>query len=94
MKRTTSCNIGNYLYGPLQVTPAGHSYILTAVDMFSKYLVLYPIGNRDSPTVSSALFKLVCNYRICEMFISDQGTEFTAKEAAELYKLLGITQKF
>ena len=68
--------------------------IYTAVDMFSKYLIAYPIANKDSPTVSSALFQLVCNYRICEMLISDQGTEFKAKVAAELYNFLGITQKF
>ena len=46
------------LYGPLPISQQGYSYVLTAVDMFSKYLVSIPIANKDTLSVSSALIQI------------------------------------
>ncbi len=82
------------LYGKLPVTPQGNSFILTAVDMFSKYIVGIPIANKDALTVATALFQLFCTYGVCQTLISDRGTEFTAKVTRELCRLLGVPQQF
>ncbi len=82
------------LYGKLPPTPQGNSFILTAVDMFSKYVVAIPIANKDALTVATALFHLFCTYGVCHTLISDQGSEFTSKVTAELCRLLGISQQF
>jgi hypothetical protein len=35
------------LVGPLPISPQGFSYVLTAVDMFSKYLISIPLANKE-----------------------------------------------
>ena len=82
------------LYGPLPITQQGYSYILTAVDMFSKYLVTIPIANKDTVTVASALTKLFTQYGVCDTLISDRGTEITSKCMAEVCIQLHISQDF
>ena len=39
------------LCGPFLLSSAGHSYIFTAIDMFSKFVYAEPISNCDSLTV-------------------------------------------
>ncbi|MES9904353.1 MAG: integrase [Sedimenticola sp.] len=82
------------LYGPLPISAAGNTYIFTAVDMFTKFLVTFPIGNKDAVTVSSALFKLFTMYGVCDTLISDQGSEFTAQLTREVCKMLDVPQQF
>ncbi|VDI12320.1 Hypothetical predicted protein [Mytilus galloprovincialis] len=64
------------LFGPLKTSPNGNQYLFTASDMFSKYLLVLPIRNKDMLTVSNAVFSLVSQFGVCETLISDQGSEF------------------
>ncbi|CAG2254502.1 unnamed protein product [Mytilus edulis] len=64
------------LFGPLKTSPNGNQYLFTASDMFSKYLFVLPIRNKDMLTVSNAVFSLVSQFGVCETLISDQGSEF------------------
>lgn len=82
------------LYGPLPVSKQGSSYIFTAIDMFSKYVVAYPIKSKDAVTVAQAFFKLITNFGVCNTIISDQGSEFIAKVTSELCKMLHVAQQF
>ena len=50
------------LVGPLPITNKGHTYIFTAVDMFSKFLFTVPLKASDSMTVSSAMFQLITQF--------------------------------
>ncbi|CAG2250219.1 unnamed protein product [Mytilus edulis] len=52
------------LYGPVPVSAKGNSYIFTAVDAFTKFLVAEPIPNKDALTVAEVLFKLVSQYGV------------------------------
>lgn len=54
------------LYGPLPVTRQGYTYVLTAIDMFSKYVVTIPIANKDTLSVSSALVQIFTKYGVCD----------------------------
>jgi len=82
------------LFGPLPITQKGNSYVLTAIDMFSKLLFTVPLPNCDSITVSHALFQLVCIFGVCDNIISDKGSEFISHCTTELCKLLHIFSKF
>ncbi|CAC5411039.1 unnamed protein product [Mytilus coruscus] len=64
------------LFGPLKTSQNGNQYLFTASDMFSKYLFVLPIRNKDMLTVSNAVFSLVSQFGVCETLISDQGSEF------------------
>lgn len=82
------------LYGPLPISTQGSSYIFTAVDMFSKYFVAFPIKTKDAMTVAHAFFKLITTFGVCSTIISDQGSEFIAKVTSELCKMLHVAQQF
>ncbi|WAQ98060.1 POL4-like protein [Mya arenaria] len=82
------------LYGPVPVTSRAHTYIFTAVCMFSKFLFAIPLRNKDAVTVSEALFSMFTTYGVCDCLLSDRGSEFTAGVTAQLCKLLQIPQQF
>ena len=73
---------------------SGHTYNLTAVDMFSKFLFTVPLAADDACTVSEGLYKLFTTYGTCDTLISDRGTEFTAKVTQTLCHLFHIKQEF
>ncbi|CAC5398378.1 unnamed protein product [Mytilus coruscus] len=62
--------------------------------MFSKYLFVLPIRNKDMLTVSNAVFSLVSQFGVCETLISDQGTEFIGSCTQEVCKMFGVHQDF
>ena len=82
------------LCGPYPVSSNGNSYVFTAVDMFSKSMFAYPLRNKDAATICEALYHMFTTYGVCQTLISDRGSEFTNKCAAELCKLLEVTQEF
>ncbi|VDI28016.1 Hypothetical predicted protein [Mytilus galloprovincialis] len=82
------------LYGPVPVSAKGNSYIFTAVDAFTKFLVAEPIPNKDALTVAEVLFKLVSQYGVCDTLISDRGSEATARAIKEVCRLLEINQQY
>ncbi len=58
------------LYGPLpSSTPQAYTYVLTAVDMFSKYLVTVPLANKDTLSVASGLMQILTKYGVCSTLI-------------------------
>lgn len=82
------------LYRPLPLSKQGSSYIFTAIDMFSKYVVAYPIKSKDAVTVAQAFSKLITDFGVCNTIISDQGSECIAKVTSELCKMLHVAQQF
>jgi hypothetical protein len=62
--------------------------------MFSKFMFAYPLRNKDAATICEALYHMFTTYGVCQTLISDRGSEFTNKCAAELCKLLEVTQEF
>ena len=73
----------------------GFTHILTAKDVFSKYLFAIPLRNASAPNVAKQLFHLFTrNSYIPKTVLSDMGTAFTAKIMTELSKLLEITMQY
>ena len=82
------------LFGPLPLTPRGHTYVFTAIDMFSRYVYATPLANKDALTVSTAMFHLCTTFGVCETMISDLGTEFSAQVTQEVCRLLQVKSQF
>ena len=82
------------LYGPLPPSIEGSTYVFTAVDMFTKYLFVVPIANKDALTVADALFKLFTTFGTCSTLISDLGSEFIAKVIARTCEKMHVLQQF
>jgi hypothetical protein len=82
------------LCGPFPLSSAGHSYIFTAIDMFSKFVYAEPIANCDSLTVCNVICRLFTTVGVCRTILSDQDSEFIAKRTKELCKLMSVPQEF
>jgi hypothetical protein len=65
------------LCGPFPVTERGNTYVLVAIEAFSKTAELIPIPSKSSSAVSYAfLHNIISRYGACAVVVSDQGGEF------------------
>ena len=72
----------------------GYENIVTAMDVFSRYLFAYPTANQDATTVAKVLINIMTKHAyLPTLLISDKGTVFTSHVIKEVAGVLGITLK-
>ena len=75
------------LVGPLK-SPV-HRYVLTAIDVFTKYLFAVPLTNVRADTIARALTSIFFRHSLLpKTILSDLGTSFVSELLHELTKLL------
>ena len=67
-----------------------YKYILTVIDVLSKYVWVEPIKAKTGENLVSAFEKILKKHRKPETFHSDKGTEFTNRKFQALLKKEGI----
>ena len=73
------------LTGPHPTSRAGHVYIMTVMDHFTKWAEAVPLRNKEATTVAKALLNQVLSrVGLPLQLLSDQGKEFEAKVFSEL----------
>ena len=79
------------LVGPLTETNKGHKYILTCQDTYSRYVMAFPIPNKETATVARMFVdRVICQYGAPIELKSDRGREFTGNIFREVLQMLGI----
>ena len=79
------------LTGPHPVSRSSNIYILTVVDLFSKWAEAVPLRNKEAVTVARALSDVVLSrYGLPMQLLSDNGKEFDNCLMSELCRLLEI----
>ena len=74
--------------------PGGYEIIVTAIDVFSRYLFAYPTSNQDAKTVAKVIINIMTKHAyLPTTLISDKGTAFTSHLIKEVAGVLGITLK-
>ena len=68
----------------------GYSYILVIIDIFSKFIYLYPIKDKTTISVRNVLQRIFLSGDIPMKLGSDRGPEFTGKELEPLLKHFGV----
>ncbi|CAO4361643.1 unnamed protein product [Caenorhabditis nigoni] len=69
----------------------GYCYILVVVDVFSRYLFVRPMKNKECSTTTDAYTDIIkSTWRIPSRLYTDKGTEFMGKTFKTLVKSLGI----
>ena len=82
------------LLGPLPDSN-GYKYVVAIQDLFSSYIELIPIPNKQSGTLANAFIDYyICNHSIPKLLISDLGSENTGSMMKEVCKRLQITQRW
>ena len=72
----------------------GYENIVTAMDVFSRYLFAYPTSNRDATTIAKVIINIMTKHAyLPTTLISDKGTAFTSHIIKEVAGVLGITLK-
>jgi transposase InsO family protein len=82
-------------YGPLPTGRGGVKYLLVCLEVFTKYVVLYPL---KAATTKASLKKITTHYinKVVkpEIILSDHGSQFTSPLWKETLQQLGITVKY
>jgi len=82
------------LAGPFQKSTKGHVYILTAICVFSKYIILVPLRDKKAIPLANAIYeKVFLKYGAGEI-LTDNGGEFRNELLGELCRLMGIYRSF
>ena len=85
--------VGIDLIGELKPTKAGHKYILTMVDYYTKWPEAIPLKNKDGLTVARAIYEnIYTRYGPPSRLISDNGTEFCNQVRNEKITSLSISE--
>ena len=72
----------------------GYENVLTAIDVFSRYLFAYPLTDASAINVAKALIDIMTKHSyLPTTLITDKGTAFTSTIIAEITQILGITLK-
>ena len=80
------------LIGPLPVSKRKYRFLLTAIDIASRYPLAIPLKKIDTITVADALVDILSNIGIPKEILSDQGGQFTGDMMKEVSRLLSFTQ--
>ena len=72
----------------------GYQNIVTAMDVFSRYLFTYPTANQDAYTIAKVLINIMTKHAyLPTTLISDKGTAFTSHVIKEVAGVLGVNLK-
>ena len=72
----------------------GYENIVTAIDVFSRYLFAYPTSNQYAKTIAKVLINVMTKHAyLPTTLISDKGTAFMSQVIKEVTGVLGITLK-
>ena len=79
------------ILGPLPKGPTGNSYVLVAMNYFTKWAELYAVPNQEAATIAAKLTdEMFLRCSPPEQLHSDQGRQFESKLMADVRSLLGI----
>lgn len=80
------------LVGPLPRSVSGFSYILSVQDIFSKFLLLFPLRNATGKKISEILEdQVILLYGAPQKIIMDNGVQFTGNVLHSLLEKYDIT---
>ena len=80
------------LIGPISPPSNGFRYILTTIDMCSRFPEAIPLKDISSSTVAEALLEIFSRVGLPNRIHSDRGSQFTSDMMKEVYRLLDIKQ--
>lgn len=78
--------------GPLTKTKSGNRYILTVIDLATRYPVAVALRRVDVQTTCTKLVDIFASYGVPEEIVHDNGGNFTAQLMEEVLGTMGIQQ--
>ena len=78
------------LEGPLPRSTSGFRYILTMMDLYSKFPAAVPLKKVDNHSVLEAMMSVFACYGLPKVQLTDQGSVFTSRLTREMCSQFGI----
>ena len=78
------------LVGPLPRSSRGYKYILTMMDLYSKFPAAVPLKKVDNTTVLDAMMDVFASYGLPKVLLTDQGSVFTSRLTKAMCAQFGI----
>ncbi|XP_020207373.1 uncharacterized protein LOC109792378 [Cajanus cajan] len=86
---------GSLFEGPFPMVVRQLKFLIMAVDYFSKWIEAEPIATISAEKVRTFLWKnVICRYRVLQVLVSDNGTQFTSERVQNFCKEIGIQMMF
>jgi hypothetical protein len=82
------------LMGPYPKGSNQSTFLLVVVDLFTKYVELFPLRQAKTNNVTDKLWQVCCRWGVPKVILSDNGTQFTSTHYSDWCKLLGIKPFF
>ena len=80
------------IVGPIPRSTSGYKYILTFMDLYTKYPEAIPLRRVDNESVLEAMLEVFSRHGIPESILTDQGSVFMSKLTKSVCNTLGIEQ--
>ena len=81
------------LVGPCSQTLDGNKYILTMLDVFTRWVIAVPIPSKESRIIANGLYRHLLTKHGCPSKIySDRGSEFVNKGLSTMCRQWGVRQ--
>ena len=78
------------IMGPFPYDDKAKRFIVTMMDVYSRYIMAIPVGNHTTQTVSKCLYEhVVAYFGVPRSILSDRGAEFTSCVWESLTQILG-----
>ena len=78
--------------GPLPMTKSKNRYILTYIDLGSRYPDTVPLSTTTADVIAKALLNIMSRLSVPLEILSDRGSNFLSSVMKETFKFLGILQ--
>ena len=75
--------------GPLPEDEKGNKYIIAVIDIFSRFLEMYPAPDATAACAADALLQHTGRYGIPSLLISDSGSQYVNNIISSLLELTG-----
>ena len=72
----------------------GHTFCLVLVDVFTGFVFLKPIRDKEAATIARAVWEISCVIGVPKILQSDNGSEFNNRIVNALCRLTGINRRF
>lgn len=83
------------ILGPLPKSPEGYSFILLAIDAFTRWTEAFPLRSQEAKEIARVLYdQIICRYGAPRILFSDRGRSFMSKLINALSEIFQITQHF
>lgn len=83
------------LVGPLPRSTSGYRYVLSVLDVFSKFVLFFPLRSATAPGIVKWLEEhVILVYGIPQKLILDNGPQFRSRQFKELMNHYGIQPRF